>query len=260
MKTENYSNIGSAENGFELLYCEYGSTFHHGPLNTRSPFYENLYPNPSLAPKNNAYKRFGVQERLFRGLPIEATSSSNNIRAPSLSSEIETSKPNENGSIKISSNSSISNEKGGNSSLSRTSVTPIHANQDRNAESEQPQSSASGEIDNIYNSVKKMMTAYSTSDYDEFLKPVSRILSMMVNWELLSDKEIKTACKALSLIAHSKVNGVLAELEHATIMMNLLNSQNIPLDIQLAIVIINNNTSFLMSNNLLFVFIRRMDS
>ena len=105
-----------------------------------------------------------------------------------------------------------------------------------------------------------MMTAYSTSDYDEFLKPVSRILSMMVNWELLSDKEIKTACKALSLIAHSKVNGVLAELEHATIMMNLLNSQNIPLDIQLAIVIINNNTSFLMFNNLLFVFIRRMDS
>ena len=100
----------------------------------------------------------------------------------------------------------------------------------------QPNSAALAIIDNIYNSVKKMLSAYSTSDYEEFLKPVSRILSMMTNWELLSDNEIKTACKAFTLIAEAKINGVLAEPENVTTMIGLLNSQNIPLDIQLAIV------------------------
>ena len=93
-------------------------------------------------------------------------------------------------------------------------------------------------IENMYKQVTNLLEIVSPGEIDVFLPPTIRILSMLINWELLGDKDIKTACKALSLISESKSCAVLTEPCNANIMINILDSQNIPTHIQLTTVYI----------------------
>lgn len=101
-------------------------------------------------------------------------------------------------------------------------------------------------IDDIYKIVKNMLEGNGFNSVEHFMTPVSRIFSQLANWELLSDKDITTACKALALLADSRIKGILASPTIVTQMINFLYSQDIPIDIQITVVRLF--TNYLMSN------------
>ena len=61
---------------------------------------------------------------------------------------------------------------------------------------------------------------------------ISRIFSSLVNWELLSDKQAKAACKALKLVAGSTVSFLLGDQKNLVQISNIIKSQNVKVEIQ----------------------------
>lgn len=229
-----------SENGFELLYCEHGSSYHSGPMNARGDFNENIYPLPSLKPPeskparqtlvnnstgergsslNKAYENEANQKR---ELEIKINQSLRGLRRPA---------PGLSGTKSTQNKSQIAED---GESDERVCTEPAESNNAGDKPSTNTQ--AKPNIENIYNLVKGMMEGTATASFDQFVVPISVILSQLVNWELLSDKEISLACKALKLVAESKINGILAMPANVTQMINLLYSQDIPIDIQITTV------------------------
>lgn len=66
---------------------------------------------------------------------------------------------------------------------------------------------------------------------------LSKVISILTNWELLSDKHISLACKSLLLIANSAANVVLANQNIILAVAQLISSGNVKLEIQLTAVI-----------------------
>lgn len=65
---------------------------------------------------------------------------------------------------------------------------------------------------------------------------LTKVLGILANWELLSDKHISLACKSLLLIANSAANVILTDQNHILAIAKLISSGNMKLEIQLAAV------------------------
>ena len=187
-------------NDFELLFCEMGSIYHNGPFNSRSPYSENIYPISSLAPPPKYYHRHAAMHH-----SIDQLNSSLIIEFQKKTLETE-----------------LNNTEMEMNPL----INPI-----------KPKNTF---IENMYNQVAHLLETVSPGEIELFIPLTNRILNMLVNWELLGDKDLKIACKALNLISQSKSCAALTETSNANIMINILDSQDTPTDIQLTTVFILN--------------------
>ena len=84
--------------------------------------------------------------------------------------------------------------------------------------------------------IELLLESFSIMDHENFLPLISKLLSVLTNWELQSNKEISTACKSILLLSESRMCGALTEPNNITQMVNLLDSQNVPLKIQVTMV------------------------
>jgi len=79
---------------------------------------------------------------------------------------------------------------------------------------------------------------YKTDTNSNFItNQAGRVLSCLKNWELLSNREIKIACKTLTLIAHSSGGCILAEQANIMVLAKLLKSSDVKTEIKFAVVI-----------------------
>lgn len=91
-------------------------------------------------------------------------------------------------------------------------------------------------IEAIYKNLH-LACVYKTSLESNVLsKDLNVVLGCLKNWELISEKKSKMACKALKLIAQSSANFLLVEAKSIEILAKLLRSSNVGLDIKLSIV------------------------
>ena len=245
------------ESGFELLYCEQGSVYHNGPLNVRSGYLDNIYPIPSLAPLTKPHRQFGIYaivEKLggnkgnendcmsiqkvtgMRELSEVSKKARNSKKIKSVTSTSTSTTPSNNKLVSLKANQSNPEEE------KDTTADNLESSDGNNAAatnkdggSAQVPSQKNG-IDNISKIVKNMIEGVSSLTLDQSNIPVSRIFSQLSNWELLSKKDTKTACKALKILAESKLKGLLTTQSSVTQMINLLYSQDMPIDIQITTV------------------------
>lgn len=84
--------------------------------------------------------------------------------------------------------------------------------------------------------IEFLLDTYGYLDYDQYMPLTNRILSCLINWELHSDKEIATACLAVKSLAESRVCGVLTDPVPVGQLIRLIDSQNVPLEIQMTVV------------------------
>jgi len=84
--------------------------------------------------------------------------------------------------------------------------------------------------------IDELLESYTLCDQEHFMPLISKLLSVLVNWELQSDKELSTACKSILTLSESRMCGALTEPNNIIQMIDLLNSQNVPLKIQVTTV------------------------
>jgi len=84
--------------------------------------------------------------------------------------------------------------------------------------------------------IDDLLESYTLCDQEHFMPLISKLLSVLVNWELQSDKELSTACKSILTLSESRMCGALTEPNNIIQMIDLLNSQNVPLKIQVTTV------------------------
>eukprot|EP01017_Pseudomicrothorax_dubius_P029577 TRINITY_DN3604_c0_g1_i1.p1 TRINITY_DN3604_c0_g1~~TRINITY_DN3604_c0_g1_i1.p1 ORF type:complete len:720 (+),score=168.57 TRINITY_DN3604_c0_g1_i1:850-3009(+) len=82
--------------------------------------------------------------------------------------------------------------------------------------------------------VDDLLYAYMYPDYEAFHAPTRKILSRLSNWELFSDIVLRDAYAALRFVAESRINTILTERPYLSTMLSLIDSENSPLDMQLA--------------------------
>lgn len=66
----------------------------------------------------------------------------------------------------------------------------------------------------MYSNLKKLMSTYPYADFEPYYPHVSNIVSKMLNWELMSEHELKVVIKTFRLIINSRVVNVLAEQKY----------------------------------------------
>jgi hypothetical protein len=184
-------------NDYELLYCEAGSTYHDGPFSARSIYSKNVYPVSELIPE------FDKSQKSQLG--PKGVSSKEEIKEPEEINEPEA-------VHRIHQRSASVEDNGPSNNPNMSNMEVIHKN--------------------LYN----VFYTRNTVDPLYVQSQISRILSGLVNWELLSDKQTKAACKALRLVAQSPVSFLLGEQKNLLLMSKLINSQNVKLEIQVTVI------------------------
>lgn len=91
-------------------------------------------------------------------------------------------------------------------------------------------------VENIYKALYAQLHFRSDINPTTVCSHLTKILSILTNWELLSDKHITLACKSLLLIANSAASIVLADQNYIISIAQLISSGNVKLEIQLAAV------------------------
>ena len=259
-------NLVKEENSFELIYCEYHSVHHDGPLNVRSSYSDNIYPNPSIAPPLRHIK-LGFRpekdhierERELRG--IRELAISNLSTKPSISEREapeEHAKEQNKERVKHNTVATIKVKRPG-VKLQTASMTdqleaheppPPLSQRDNKTMSviplnpSNPSQLANGH-ERVYNhngveettkKIENILDTYILIDNEHIIPLISKLLSVLTNWELHSNKEISTACGAILTLSESKMCGALTEPVNVPQMINLLESQNVPLKIQVTLV------------------------
>jgi len=69
-------------------------------------------------------------------------------------------------------------------------------------------------------------------EFEPFSLPTSRVITKLINWEFLSEKETNEAIEAFKLISQSKVQAILCETRFLEKIILLIDCDNIPLKIQ----------------------------
>ena len=91
-------------------------------------------------------------------------------------------------------------------------------------------------IESVYKSLH-LACIYKTSiDINVLSKELNLVLGSLKNWELISEKKIRVSNKALKLISQSNANYLFTTPRVVDVLSRLLKSQNVGLDIKLAIV------------------------
>lgn len=86
----------------------------------------------------------------------------------------------------------------------------------------------------IYTLVQKLVTQPGIpASFEPYYNHLNTILSKMVNWELLEEKEISLSLQTLKLILSSRISTILAEPRYIDWLIKMLDSENMPLNIQL---------------------------
>ena len=190
-----------------MIYCENGSIHNNGPLNARTPFTKNVYPIQSLVPADFWKKNLTLADKNQEGIyheTIPAQSTKNNNGQKSIDDE--------EGSPDAKKRASSAEQKG------------VAEKQGKN------------NVETIYKQLCLMMI-YKTDLNSAFVgTQIARILSYLRNWELLSNREIKLACKTLNLISHSINGSLLAEQSNIIVLAKLLKSSHVKTEIKLAVV------------------------
>ncbi len=115
--------------------------------------------------------------------------------------------------------------------------------QDKDAEEEKRNKSIEEEklkhdlLENFYNMLNDIVThnkSISNSTY--IVGQLGRVLSYLKNWELLSQKAIKLACRTLGLVARSSAAFILTEPGNILTLAELVMSSDVQLQIKLAVV------------------------
>jgi len=92
-------------------------------------------------------------------------------------------------------------------------------------------------LENFYNHLNDVVVhnkSISNSNY--VIGQLGRVLSYLKNWELLSEKAIKLACRTLVLVARTGAAFILADAVNIITLSELLTSSDVKLQIKLAVV------------------------
>lgn len=92
------------------------------------------------------------------------------------------------------------------------------------------------DIESIYKQLYLSVAYKSEINSNVVANQIGRVLSYIRNWELLSRRDVKTACKALILIAESVGSSLLAEQSIILTMSKLLRSHEVKADIKFTLV------------------------
>jgi hypothetical protein len=79
--------------------------------------------------------------------------------------------------------------------------------------------------------VQKLLANYPYSDFEPFYQPMNTLVSKLINWELMGEKEIDWTLKTLKLITKSRIQGLLAEPRYLDQLIKIIEGQNFPLNI-----------------------------
>jgi len=91
-------------------------------------------------------------------------------------------------------------------------------------------------IEAIYKNLHLACVYKTALESNILAKDLHVVLGCLRNWELISEKKSRFACKALKLIAQSCASFLLTEAKSIMILTRLLKSSNVGLDIKLSIV------------------------
>ena len=80
--------------------------------------------------------------------------------------------------------------------------------------------------------IKVLFSSFPCNEFEPFSIPTSRVLTRLINWEFLSEKETTEAIEAFKLISQSKIQAILCESRFLEKIILLIDSDNIPLKIQ----------------------------
>jgi len=248
--------IPDRENKFDLIYCEHHSAYHQGPLNVRSRFSENIYPVPSIAPP---LRHVRAPPQAADRTPKDADHSASNASLKAQADKeflekckvelansefpgfglVRNNKPQKKPATMIAVEPTTE--------IVQVSSTPLSGRtgeKRKSATATAPTTSTNQQSHHVNNNgvietakkIDDLLESYSVFDQEHFMPLISKVLSVLTNWELQSDKEISTACKSILTLSESRMCGSLTEPSNIIQMIDLLNSQNVPLKVQVTTV------------------------
>jgi len=195
-------------NGYDLIYCEYGSAHHNGPLSLRTPFTKNVYPIQALVPAD-FWKKLTISEKNQEPMQNFDQQSSNKLAlAKKNNSEEEEQNQEEGNAEKARASSADGKTKG----VARSNIEAIHKQL----------------INSIMNKIEVNANVTAVQ--------IKRIFSCLQNWELVSKRDIKLACKSLTLIAQSSGDALLTEQANILTIVKLLRSNDVTTEIKFSVI------------------------
>ncbi|EAR92967.2 tubulin-tyrosine ligase family protein (macronuclear) [Tetrahymena thermophila SB210] len=86
--------------------------------------------------------------------------------------------------------------------------------------------------DLMFYNLKKLLNTYLYADFQPFYQHINNILSKMMNWELMSEQELKVVVKTLRFILESRISNILVDQKYIEKLISVIDSQNHPIEIQ----------------------------
>lgn len=233
------------------MFCECGSSHNNGqPFSARSPFNAPIYPIKELAqPPNKYQKQSAICNASFntagdKNQPGERSPGKSGLPGPEdspqrlpglcvgtgnqmqLSNSWQKFQQNANFSpSQCNSQGLILQQQG--ASVNTSLVLESQGQQHPKVKYEKPGS-------DVYLTIQKLISQQQPQkNYEPFYKHINQIVCRMINWELLDEKEIVMCIATLKLILSSKICNILADAKYIDWLTRVLDSQNMPLNIQL---------------------------
>ncbi|KRX02354.1 hypothetical protein PPERSA_09971 [Pseudocohnilembus persalinus] len=85
----------------------------------------------------------------------------------------------------------------------------------------------------IYHKVKNLIKNYPYQDYEPLQNYVQNCLTKLINWELYDENEIEWTIKTIQIVMNSRFIGVFSEQKNIDTLIQIIDSQNFLLKIQL---------------------------
>jgi len=213
------------ENCYELIYCDSGSAY-SAPMNVRSQFSKNMYPIQSLIPPDFQKKLMFMQKGGNSGHhqnyapPVKVATkekgSTKSVVLHQADNTINKALENQVQETKVD-------------EQKRASSVEVKANRPKEVKN-------NNSIEAIYKQLCLTMIYKSDINMDTMASQISRVLSLLTNWEIMSNKEVSLACKTLKLMAESAGSVFLADQVNIVSLAKLLKSSNVKTDIKLAVI------------------------
>ncbi|OMJ86043.1 hypothetical protein SteCoe_12549 [Stentor coeruleus] len=90
-------------------------------------------------------------------------------------------------------------------------------------------------VKDLLQTVKHIVENSATQEISEFTEITSRVISQINNWELLSEEQLNKSLQALQIIATGNGAAVFIESDHINSIFNLVNSENVSENTQVAL-------------------------
>lgn len=76
----------------------------------------------------------------------------------------------------------------------------------------------------MFENLKKLMNTYPYADFQPYYAHTNNIISKILNWELMSEHELKIVLKTFRLIIDSKIVNILAEKKYIQSLAKIIDS------------------------------------